>query len=259
MTRFAGSGVGSMLNTSFTQRPNVEFQGIQFSGTGGQGIPGSAAAAAPVGQIFNSLTSPAFDKIAANAVKNAAAEDAAKMKAESDVQSAGLTALGGVQSQFLQADAFAESAQIQADAYEKAAEMRADAAKSSAEKSKQGSIFGAIGTVASVGLPLLAGLSDERTKHTIEKLDDVTLMLRELNPVSFYYKDEYTTDPERMHYGFIAQEYQNVMPDAVHIDSDSGMYRIDINQLIALLVRGYQQLDNRITRMEVKSVLAGVS
>ena len=256
MTRFAGNSAGSMLNTNFTQRPNVEFQGIQFSGTGGQGIAGAAAAAAPVGQIFNSLTSPAFDKIAANAVKNAAAEDAAKMKAESDVQSAGLTALGGVQSQFLQADAFAESAQIQGDAYEKAAEMRADAAKSSAEKSKQGSIMGTIGTIASAALPLF---SDERTKHTIEKLDDVTLMLRELNPVSFYYKDEYTNDPERMHYGFIAQEYQNVMPDAVHIDSDSGMYRIDINQLIALLVRGYQQLDNRITRMEVKSVLAGVS
>ena len=256
MTRFAGGVPGSMLNTNFTQRPNVEFQGLQFSGSGGQGIAGAAAAAAPVGQIFNSLTSPAFDKIAANAVKNAAAEDAAKMKAESDVQSAGLTALGGVQSQFLQADAFAESAQIQADAYEKAAEMRADAAKSSAEKSKTGSIMGTIGTIASVALPLL---SDERTKHTIEKLDDVTLMLRELNPVSFYYKDEYTNDPERMHYGFIAQEYQNVMPDAVHIDSDSGMYRIDINQLIALLVRGYQQLDNRITRMEVKSVLAGVS
>ena len=257
MTRFAGNSAGSMLNTNFTQRPNVEFQGLQFSGSGGQGIAGAAAAAAPVGQIFNSLTSPAFDKIAANAVKNAAAEDAAKMKAESDVQSAGLTALGGVQAQMHIADGYAESAQIQGDAYEEAAKIQADAAKSSAEKAKQGSIFGAIGTVASVALPLLA--SDERTKHTIEKLDDVTLMLRELNPVSFYYKDEYTTDPERMHYGFIAQEYQNVMPDAVHIDSDSGMYRIDINQLIALLVRGYQQLDNRITRMEVKSVLAGVS
>ena len=259
MTRFAGGVPGSMLNTNFTQRPNVEFQGIQFSGTGGQGIAGAAAAAAPVGQIFNSLTSPAFDKIAANAVKNAAAEDAAKMKAESDVQSAGLTALGGVQAQMHIADGYAESAQIQGDAYEEAAKIQADAAKSSAEKAKQGSIFGAIGSIAAAGLPMLAGFSDERTKHTIEKLDDVTLMLRELNPVSFYYKDEYTNDPERMHYGFIAQEYQNVMPDAVHIDSDSGMYRIDINQLIALLVRGYQQLDNRITRMEVKSVLAGVN
>jgi len=257
MTRFAGSVPGSMLNTSFTQRPNVEFQGLQFSGSGGQGIAQAAAAAAPVGQIFNSLTSPAYDQIAANAIKNAAAEDAAKMKAEAAVQSAGLAAFGQVHGTMLQADAYEESAQIQSDAFEKAAKMQANAAKKSAKKSKTGSILGTIGKVASVALPLLA--SDERTKHTIEKLDDVALMLRELNPVSFYYKDEYTNDPERMHYGFIAQEYKDVMPDAVHIDSDSGMYRIDINQLIALLVRGYQQLDNRITRMEVKSVLAGVS
>jgi len=258
MTRFAGNSAGSMLNTRFTQRPNVEFQGLQFSGSGGKGIAQAGSAAAPVGKIFNSLKSPAYDQIAGNAVKNAAAEDAAKMAAEAAVQSAGLTALGQVKSAKLQTDAYAESAKIQAAAYKKAAKIQARAARRAAQKSKQGGMFGAFGKIVSVAAPLIAA-SDERTKHTIEKLDDVTLMLRELNPVSFYYKDEYTNDPERMHYGFIAQEYQNVMPDAVHIDSDSGMYRIDINQLIALLVRGYQQLDNRITRMEVKSVLAGVS
>ena len=86
MTRFAGNSAGSMLNTRFTQRPNVEFQGLQFSGSGGQGIAQAAAAAAPVGKIFNSLKSPAYDQIAGNAVKNAAAEDAAKMAAEAKVQ-----------------------------------------------------------------------------------------------------------------------------------------------------------------------------
>ena len=242
MTRFAGSG--------------PEFQGLQFSGSGGQGIAQAAAAAAPVGKIFNSLGSPPYDLIASNAVKNAAAEDAAKMAAEAAVQSAGLTALGQVKGTKLQADAYEEAAKIQAEAYKDAAKRSSKASKKSAQKSKTGSIVGALGSVAGTAISLF---SDERTKHTIEKLDDVTLMLRELNPVSFYYKDEYTNDPERMHYGFIAQEYKDVMPDAVHIDSDSGMYRIDINQLIALLVRGYQQLDNRITRMEVKSVLAGVS
>ena len=258
MTRFAGNAPGSMLNTSFTQRPNVEFQGLQFSGSGGQGIAQAAAAAAPVGKIFNSLKSPAYDQIAGNAVKNAAAEDAAKMAAEAKVQGAGITALGQVQGTQLQADGYAESAKIQSDAFTAAAEIQAKAARKSAEKSKMGGIFGAIGKVASVAVPLLAA-SDERMKHTIEKLDDVTLMLRELNPVSFYYKDEYTSEPDRKHYGFIAQEYKDVMPDAVHTDSDSGMYRIDINQLIALLVKGYQQLDNRVTRMEAKNVLVGVS
>jgi len=244
MIRFAGNGAVPT------------FEGLTFSGTGGQGIAGAGKAAARVGEIFNSFGDKKYGDIADAAVMNAAKEDAVKMQAEADVLSTGAAALGGVMSMNIQADAYEESAQTQADAYEEIAEKIEKSAKKSAEKSRQGSIIGALGTVASVALPLL---SDERTKHTIEKLDDVTLMLRELNPVSFYYKDEYTNDPERMHYGFIAQEYQNVMPDAVHIDSDSGMYRIDINQLIALLVRGYQQLDNRITRMEVKSVLAGVS
>ena len=157
MTRFAGGVPGSMLNTSFPQRPNVEFQGIQFSGKGGENISLAGNAAAPVGQIFNSLTSPAFDKIAANAVANAAAEDAAKMKAESDVQSSGLIALGGVQAQMHIADGYAESAQIQGDAYEEAAKIQADASKSAANKEKEGDIWTAFGSVAAVGLPLLAG------------------------------------------------------------------------------------------------------
>ncbi len=62
-----------------------------------------------------------------------------------------------------------------------------------------------------------------------------------------------------MYYGFIAQEYKDVMPDATYYNEETGMLTIDINQLIALLVKGYQQLDNRVTRMEAKNVLAGVS
>jgi len=137
-------------------------------------------------------------------------------------------------------------------------EAQEAATKKKADASKSAGIWSGIGQVASAALPLLMAC-DERTKHSIERLDDVTLMLRELNPVSFYYKDEFTSEPSRMHYGFIAQEYKDVMPDATYVDSESGMYRIDINQLIALLVCGYQQLDNRVTRMEAKNVLVGVS
>jgi len=139
---------------------------------------------------------------------------------------------------------------------QKMAEAQAEAAGKRAGASKEAGMWGGIGKIVSAGLPLLMAC-DERTKHSIERLDDVTLMLRELNPVSFYYKDEFTSEPSRMHYGFIAQEYKDVMPDATYVDSESGMYRIDINQLIALLVRGYQQLDNRVTRMEAKNALAG--
>ena len=61
-----------------------------------------------------------------------------------------------------------------------------------------------------------------------------------------------------MHYGFIAQEYQKLMPDATYTDSTTGMLCIDTAELIALLVRANQQLEQRVTRLEVENVLEAV-
>ena len=101
-------------------------------------------------------------------------------------------------------------------------------------------------------------LSDETTKNTIEKIDDALSQLRNLKPVTFYYNEEYSSSPERLHHGFIAQEYQHVMPDATYFDESTGKLCIDTIELIALLVRGIQQLETRVTRMEAKQALAGV-
>ena len=49
-------------------------------------------------------------------------------------------------------------------------------------------------------------LSDEETKHTVDEIEDALETLRLLRPVTFFYKEEYSAMPERMHYGFIAQE-----------------------------------------------------
>ncbi len=73
--------------------------------------------------------------------------------------------------------------------------------------------------------------------------------LRGLQPVTYYYNEEYSSSPERLHHGFIAQEYQKVMPDAT-TDESTGKLCIDTAELIALLVRGIQQLETRVTRME---------
>ena len=226
-------------------------QDFNFSGLGAGAGAAGAQAAANLGKIKAALNNPPYDQIAENSVKNAAEVNAAKYRLEAQVQGAILGAASSVKGNQIMADAYKENEKTIADAWIKA--------EKEARRGSGGQKANGWATGLKIAGMAAAALSDERTKHTIEKLDDVTLMLRELNPVSFYYKDEYTNDPERMHYGFIAQEYKDVMPDAVHIDSDSGMYRIDINQLITLLVRGYQQLDNRITRMEVKSVLAGVN
>ena len=108
-----------------------------------------------------------------------------------------------------------------------------------------------------VGIPLLLG-SDRDIKHTIDELDDAMYLLRELRPVTFFYKEEYSSSPERMHYGFIAQEYQKVMPDQTYFDESIGKLCIDPVELIGVLVRAIQQLDTKITRLEAKHALAGV-
>ena len=94
-------------------------------------------------------------------------------------------------------------------------------------------------------------LSDERTKNTIENIDDGLTLLKSLRPVTFYYNKEYDTNPERMHYGFIAQEYQQVMPDQTYYDGSIDKLAIDTNELIAVLVRAIQQLEGRIESLEL--------
>ena len=188
---------------------------------------GSAASAVSVGDIFSSIrdSSPRFDEIADTAMQTASAEKRAQIAADAQV----------------------EAAQIGADA-------SVEAAGKSASASKTGSMFGAIGSIAGAAI----GLSDESTKHTIDTIDDALETLRNLHPVTFFYKEEYSSSPERMHHGFIAQEFQKVVPDATYYDESINKLCIDTTDLIGLLVRANQQLETRLTRLEAKQALAAV-
>ena len=188
---------------------------------------GSAASAVSVGDLFSGIrdSSPKFDEIADTAMQTASAEKQAQIAADAQV----------------------EAAEIGAEASIKAADKSASA-------SKTGSMFGAIGSIAGAAI----GLSDESTKHTIDTIDDALETLRNLRPVTFFYKEEYSSSPERMHHGFIAQEFQKVVPDATYYDESLGKLCIDTTDLIGLLVRANQQLETRLTRLEAKQALAAV-
>ena len=188
---------------------------------------GAAASAVSTGDTFGSIreTSPRYDQIAATAMDARSKEKQAAMAAEAQVASASITA----------------KAQVKA-------------AEKSASASKTGSMFGAIGSIAGAAI----GLSDETTKHTVDTIDDALETLRNLRPVTFFYKEEYSSSPERMHHGFIAQEFQEVVPDATYYDESLGKLCIDTTDLIGLLVRANQQLETRLTRLEAKQALAAV-
>ena len=226
MTRFAGLGKSGQ---------RVGFEPVQLrSGAVGSNA-GSAAGAVSLGDAWQSLrqNSPDFGEQAQNAMVAKARENIAMTNADANMATAKM-----------QADAAVKKAELQSESLEK----QASAAKSAGMMSGIGSIAG-----AALGL-----LSDEETKHTVDEIEDALETLRQLRPVTFFYKEQYSAMPERMHYGFIAQEYQRVMPDQTYHDGSIDKLCIDTNELIALLVRANQQLEARIARIEAKQALAAV-
>ena len=225
--------MASFSRSQATFRPEP----IQLTG-GPPSSAGSAAGNVNLGNTFGSLrkNGPRFDELAATAIANRAQERATVTGVEGQVAAQGVQAYGAT-----------KSAQITAEAQKEAAQAQA-------RGSMMGSAFGAIGSIGGA----LIGLSDERTKHTVERIDDALATLRNLKPVTFYYKEEFSMSPERMHYGFIAQDYAKVMPDATYYDEELGKMCIDTSELIGLLVRSVQQLETRVARMEASNALAGV-
>ena len=236
MPRFAGSGERGSTAARLSSR--AEFQGPSNRMRSSGGF-GAAAGMTDVAGIFqaNRERAPRYDQMSATNIQNRGAERSAATRAGAQVAGAGISALGQVR-----------SAKIAADAAVEAANKRAAAAGQSA-------IMGGIGSVLSAGLGLF---SDATTKDSVERIDDALTKLRQLKPVTFHYKEEYSSSPERMHHGFIAQDYQKVMPDATYYDESTGKLCIDTVDLIGLLVRGIQQLEARVTRLEAEKALVGV-
>ena len=224
--RFAGSKTGA------------EFSPISLqSGASG----GNYSAAAGVVDLGNSFAAqrekaPRYDELSAQAMKNASEEKTAAMNAEASVLGTGMQAYGQT-----------KGAALQAKASIKAAEKEAEA-------SKTGSMLGAIGSIGGA----LIGLSDETTKFDVKRIDTALETLRNLRPVTFHYKEEFSSSPERMHHGFIAQEFQKVLPDATYFDDSIGKLAIDTGDVIGLLVRANQELEARIGMLEAKQALATV-
>jgi hypothetical protein len=225
MSRFAGAKSGQ----------RVGFEPIQLrSGSVGTQA-GSAAGAVSLGDAWQSLrkNSPNFGEQAQNAMVAKARENIA----------------------MTQADAGMATAKMQADAAVKKAELQSESLEKQASAAKSAGMMSGIGSIAGAALGLL---SDEETKHTVDEIEDALEVLRLLRPVTFFYKEQYSASPERMHYGFIAQEYQRVMPDQTYHDGSIDKLCIDTNELIALLVRANQQLETRVARLEAKQALAAV-
>tara|TARA_R100001463_G_scaffold66144_1_gene119583 strand:+ start:674 stop:1339 length:666 start_codon:yes stop_codon:yes gene_type:complete len=218
MARFAESN-RTRLNLPFTD----------FGGTSND--YSDAAAGISLGALYNNQrrNRPDYASNFLTGMKNAATEDMAVQNAITNTFNTAIDAGTNIKIGEMQKDAAEEIASAQRSA------------------SKTAGIASGIGAIASAAIKL----SDERVKNTIQDIADATTVLKNLRPVSFYYNDSHNEyDRNRKHYGFIAQEYQKVMPDATYTDDDSGYLCIDTMELIGLLVKSNQELAARVEKLE---------
>ncbi len=86
--------------------------------------------------------------------------------------------------------------------------------------------------------------SDIRLKEDITKIDPETA--KHLLPVKFRFKGD-----DKIHYGFIAQDVQKVIPDVVQ-ESEDGYLTLTYHELIAPLYALVQEQEDRINRLEAR-------
>lgn len=97
---------------------------------------------------------------------------------------------------------------------------------------------GDINATGSMSCTQITTTSDERKKTGIAEILD-TAGLHSLRPVSYTWKDE--SKDQKLQFGLIAQEVEQVFPNAVEIDSQ-GFYSMNYIAMIPLLIKEVQKL-----------------
>ena len=222
---------------SIRGRTGLSFDGFTPGASTRMAGGAGAAGLASVAENFSSLrkNAPDFGGMAVNNINAAGYEE----RAIRDANTATL------------------QSKVENESMIEATKIKSEALIDKAQSQARSQMFGDVAK-AGIGLVASAVTSDERTKNTIERIDDALSTLRQLKPVTYYYNEEYSSSPERLHHGFIAQDYAKVLPDATYYDDSLDRLCIDTGELIALLVRSVQQLETRVTRMEAKAALVEV-
>ncbi len=89
--------------------------------------------------------------------------------------------------------------------------------------------------------------SDRRFKNDITMLGYGIEDLMKLKPVSYKWKDSSDTN---QHLGFIAQDVDEVIPEAVSMDPETGKYYMSYDSIVPILVKAVQEQQLQIKMLE---------
>lgn len=108
---------------------------------------------------------------------------------------------------------------------------------------QQPSIWGSvIQGAATVGAAML---SDERVKNIRGQSPVGLEQVAQLQPTSYQYKPEAGMDEGREHQGLVAQNVEQVMPEAV-VEDPQGLKGVDQEAVVAALVNAVKELNQKV-------------
>lgn len=99
------------------------------------------------------------------------------------------------------------------------------------------------------------GYVDWSSKRYKTEINSLELNLDEFKPVSFKFNEKivnHHTDDDRVHYGFIAEELEQVNPDLVVYNEEGEPDAVDYQSIIALCVKEIQDLKKEINELKEK-------
>lgn len=100
--------------------------------------------------------------------------------------------------------------------------------------------------------------SSERFKEHIVDLAYGLDEIKALRPVTFSYRKEYNPDGSTR-LGLIAEEVHDVIPEVVNRDKEGRIESVSYDNLIALLIKGIQEIAARLDAVEAQLASAGAS
>ncbi|MDR2980022.1 MAG: tail fiber domain-containing protein [Bacteroidales bacterium] len=100
-------------------------------------------------------------------------------------------------------------------------------------------------------------VSDKKYKENISKIENMLKEIEKINVYTYYFNDEYykgyteeqKMKSQKMEYGFIAQEIQDIFPNFVDMSSDS-ILRMDYVRMIPILTQGIKDLQKYAGAMD---------
>lgn len=91
--------------------------------------------------------------------------------------------------------------------------------------------------------------SDARIKTDLQRITNAVEKIKKINGYTFKRTDLYEEEPHKRHTGLIAQEVQNVLPEAVHTDSEDRL-SIAYGNMAGIIIEAIKELKEEL--MEIK-------